>query len=392
MSIEIRHLTIEESTQIFHFLDNYSFYPTPPLPEFEKFADKIRMQKAIEYYALFTDDGPQTIASLRDMTQNVRGKRFRMVGIGDVSSHPAVRRKGYVRSIMQHLFNVSREEGFAVSCLYPFIETFYEGFGYITFPQVMKILFDPGALAPVLKMDHDGCVEMVKFEEAYTEYETYLGELQQIIHGFSRFSEPNPAMAKEHKTWLAFAKIKGKLVGLMQYKLRGKPMQQQLYAYDFLFSNAQGKFLLLDWIARHINQVSEAELVLPPNVRGDLFFTDLRPEHQRLFYPPMGRVIDLERLAGLPVDDGEITVQISDPGCEWNTGTWRLAGEKGSLVIEKGKNPNCHLSIQGLTALVYGVYRPDEFALRGWGDPDQQAQHILQHMFPPAVPFLHVMF
>jgi predicted acetyltransferase len=392
MSEEIRHLTLEESTPILHFLDNYAFFPSPPLPEFEEYARKIRQQKGAEFYAVFTDDGPQTVASLRDLTQNVRGKLFRMVGIADVASHPAGRRKGYVRAILRHLFEVSRDEGYPVSCLYPFKESFYERFGYVTFPQVRKILFDPEALAPVLKMDHKGCVELVKFEDGYAEYREYLEGLQQITHGFARFSLPSPEMAKERETWLALARLQDKLVGLMQYNLKEKLMQQHLYAHDFLFSNAQGKFLLLDWIARHINQVSRAELVLHPSTRGELFFTDLRPEQKGLFVSPMGRVIDVERLEGLPVGPGEITIQVSDADGEWNNDIWRFAGEKDGLAIEKSANPDCHLTIQGLSALVYGVYSPDELNLRGWGNPDKQTQTILQQMFPHAVPFLHAMY
>ncbi len=388
----IHHLDLEESIQVLHKLSTYAFTPTPPLPELEPFAKVIRQQKGAEYFAVFADGGPQSIGGLRDLSQNLRGNIFRMGGIANVASHPAGRRKGYVRTLLRHIFKVCREEGFVISCLYPFKEAFYERFGYVTLPQAMKILFNPEVLAPVLNMDHEGSVELVKFEQGYAEYLAYLEEIQQTTHGLSRFALPNPEMAKERDTWLAFARSKDRLVGLMQYTLKGEMMQQELYAHDFLYSNPQGKFLLLDWIARHINQVVKAVLVLQPNIKGETLFTDLRPKYKGLFLPPMGRVINIENLRGLKVGKGEINIQVTDTDCEWNNGVWMLASENGHLTIKKGRTPDCDLTIQGLSALIYGVYDPDEFNLRGWGNPEGGSSSVLRGMFPAATPFLHAMY
>jgi len=106
----------------------------------------------------------------------------------------------------------------------------------------------------------------------------------------------------------------------------------------------------------------------------------------------MGRVINIENLSGLKVGDGGICIQVTDPDCEWNNGVWQLAGENGQLAISKGSTPDCDLTIQGLSALVYGVYDPDEFYLRGWGNPNAGSSSVLRGMFPTAMPFLHAMY
>ncbi len=392
MGIQIKHLTTEESIHIYHFLDSYAFAPTPPLPELESYAEKIRKMKGTETYAVFSDNEPMTMASSKDLTQNIRGKLFKMGGIASVSSHPAARRKGYAKRLIRHIFKEFHKDSTPVSCLYPFKESFYQRFGYIALPQAKKIIFSPHKLSAILDMNIEGTVELVKFGEGYPAFRKYLQTRQNITHGMSIFTHADPESAKERESWLVFAKYQGQVVGVMQYVLKGKMMEQHLQAYDFHYSTPRGKFLLLDWIARHVDQVSKVELRIHPAISGENLFTDLTPQHEGLFFPPMGRVIDLEQLAGLPVGEGEITLQITDTDCDWNIGVWKLTGSDGELKIDKGGNPECSLTIHALAALVYGVYDPEEFLLRKWGDPNVEQQILLRRMFPPAIPFLLAMY
>jgi hypothetical protein len=50
------------------------------------------------------------------------------------------------------------------------------------------------------------------------------------------------------------------------------------------------------------------------------------------------------------------------------------------------------LSIQGVSALVYGAHDPADFYVRGWGDPSPKVQAAMREMFPPALAHLHEMF
>jgi hypothetical protein len=50
------------------------------------------------------------------------------------------------------------------------------------------------------------------------------------------------------------------------------------------------------------------------------------------------------------------------------------------------------LSIQGLSALVYGTHNLGDFAYRGWGNPSAALQNTLQEMFPLQPPYLDEMF
>ncbi len=392
-TLEIRQMSFEEATQVFNFLANYAFTPTPPLPDHETTCDQLKRHVGATFYGVFEDGQAQSIASIpTPMKQNLRGQIFDMGGIADVATHPASRRKGYVRKLMRFLYQVFYDQGYAVSCLYPFRESFYQRLGYVTFPQAIRTIFDTQKIQSILKAPHQGEVEMIAFSKGFPIYRQFLEKIHPLQHGMALFTIPQKETAHERKTWLAIARQGTDVVGIMQYALKDKMMNQTLRAYDFLFLKPEGKFLLLDWVARHIDQATKAELWLPPGQFGETLYTDIRPTYAPVFVAPMARVINIQKLNGLPVGAGEINIKLKDGGCPWQEGIWRLKSIEGRLVVSPAEEAKCTLTIQGLSALVYGIYDPEEFNIRGWGDPESDEQTILRALFPPETPFLHAMY
>ena len=394
MSIIVKHLEINEAIKILHLLSSYAFTPTPPLPDFDTYAERIRNRHGSDYFAVFDDGEPLAICcSTTPLDQNIRGRLFRMGGVANVATHPSARRKGYAYRLMLHLFEFFKEKGMAVSCLYPFKEVFYQRLGYITLPQTKIISFNPTCLTPILDQPLSGEVNLVSFRDGYTTYRAFLRDHQTNSHGMALFSLPQPESAQKHEAWLAFAIQNEQIIGMMHYRLSGYEMHQTMFADDFLFNNTHGKFLLLNWIAKHLDQVEKVELILKPDLNGELLFTDIRPEFRGHFVAPMARVIDLPALAGLPIGSGEMIIRVIDPECSWNTSTWHFASNEGQLVITSDqRQPELELSIHGVSALVYGVYHPEEFILRNWGNPDPDQQKILQKMFPSRIPYIHAKY
>jgi predicted acetyltransferase len=393
MSIEVRELDLQEAIKGLHFLSSYAFTPTPPLPEINIYTERIRNRKGARYFGTFLDNELQAICcATTPLTQNLRGKLFSMGGVANVATHPAARRKGYVYQLMERLFKEFHIANVATSCLYPFKEVFYQRVGYVTLPQTKQILFSPKCLSPILKMRLDIKYQLANFYDGYEVFRSFCQQIQQFTHGMALFEMPHKEAAKDHEAWLVFA-IKGdEIIGAMNYTLKDQLMNQTLHAYDFLFKNAEGQFALLNWIARHIDQVAKVILTFRPDQTGENFYTDIRPAYQGVFVPPMGRVVTLPSLNGLPCGEGAITVQVMDQNCDWNNGTWQLSGEDGQLQITRSDVPECELSIQGLSALVYGSPDPEEFTLRGWGNPDAKQQAMLQILFPRALPYLHTIY
>ena len=103
----------------------------------------------------------------------------------------------------------------------------------------------------------------------------------------------------------------------------------------------------------------------------------------------MGRVLDISGLGGMQVGPGSFSARISDPFCPWNEGSWKFYEAAGMLHITPSNEADCELTIQGLSALVYGVADPADFAIRDWGSPSASLQVILRSMFSVRLPYLH---
>ncbi|NIW49380.1 MAG: GNAT family N-acetyltransferase, partial [Gammaproteobacteria bacterium] len=162
--------------------------------------------------------------------------------------------------------------------------------------------------------------------------------------------------------------------------------------HRFHYLEPIGRYLLLDWVARHVDQASLAEISLPPFEFPETWFADMNIKYETQFPTPMGRVIDVSLLNGMPVGPGTFTARIHDPICPWNEGVWKFKSEDGLLQVSKVKTPECNLTIQGVSAIVYGTHDPETFSLRGWGDPDLEMQSRIRLMFPAQLPFIYEQF
>jgi GNAT superfamily N-acetyltransferase len=389
-NITIHPVEGQEMLDILYRLDNYAFRPTPPFPNREEWNARVMTRKGPYYYAVFEDGEAVAITACPTLTQNVRGKIYNMGGFADISTHPKARRKGYIRQLMQYAYDRLVNQGYVFSSLYPFRESFYERLGYVTFPQSREAIFNATDLTPLFKMDLVGEFKLSLIGEAYDTYHEYILKMQPNIHGMAMFKNLQKEAAQENRSWLLQASIDEELAGIMRYTIKGDEMMNYtLQAPYFYYSNAQGKYLLLEWIARHVDQAGNVRIWLPAYEQPNTWLADIRPKLEPVFVAPMGRVLDVPKIGGMEVGPGCFIAQINDPDCPWNNGTWKFDGTTGELEISTAQTADCHLTIQGLSALVYGVNDPDDFATRGWGNPSPAVMATMRAIFPPKLPYLH---
>jgi len=359
----------------------------------DEWKEALKQRKGVTLFAMFEDGSPVATVAEARMTQRLRGKSFGMGGVWGVATHPNSRRKGYCRQLMARLLESIHEDGRPLTCLYPFRESFYQRLGYVNFPLPRKAIFDPSSLAPLLRADLDGDVELMLIGDGYDVYREFLQRYQEQTHGMAVLEHPDFAAANQNRSWLAVARVDGEPVGLMLYSLKGEEVTKFTFqAVRFYYHTPQGRYLLLDWIARHIDQVDKAEVWLPPYEQPETWFEDLNLKLEEVWIPPMGRVLDVAGLAGMHVGDSSFSAQISDPLCPWNEKTWKFESVGGTLEVSPASRPDCTLTIQGLTALVYGTHNPANFSIRGWGDPSDEVQAAMRTVFPPKLAYLHEMF
>jgi len=393
----IRQLDGDEFLDAFYPLTTYAFRPSPPLPDQEEWKEIVRQRKGLTTFVLFEDQTPVASVVSSQMTQAIRGTVFGMGGVWGVATRPEARRKGYSKRLFSHLISPIRDSGRPFSCLYPFRESFYQRFGYTTFPHPKKIKFKPAALLPLLDMELDGSVETSLYGDDYDSYREYTHNMQESVHGMALFDHGNPAKAKREDQWQAKAIVDGEQVGLMLYKLEGGSVTNYtLRVSRFYTQTSQARYLLLAWIARHIDQAGQVEMWLPPYEKPETWQADINIKAQPVARAPMGRIIDIEHIGGMKTGlvsrSESFTAQIDDPLCEWNQGIWSFESRDGWLMVRPASSADCRLAINGLSALVYGTHDPADFQFRDWGNPSSELQAVMRELFPPKIPYIHELF
>lgn len=389
-AISIRPVAGEEQLDILYNHGMYAFRPSPPFQDKEEWAKIVRERKGVTCHALFEDGNAVASAACTAMTQNVRGELFPASGVWGVATLPSARRKGHSRQVVASLLSVGKEAGKVFSNLYPFRESFYERLGYVTFPIPLIARLSPSSLAPLLKKDFGGDVELKLIGDAFDEYRDYLAGMRLHTHGMAFFDIGDRMVAQQNRAWAVLAKFEGGIEGLMFYNLQGEEVTKfNLRATRFYYRTSRAKYLLLDWIARHIDQADRAEIWLPPYEHPETWLADIQVKIEAQVRAPMSRVLDVAGIGGMETGAGGFSARIVDPVCQFNEGVWKFETIKGRLNVSRTEIPDCELTIQGLTALVFGTHDPQDFPWRGWGDPAPETQARMHSMFPPLIPFLH---
>jgi len=393
MNITIRAIEGEEMLETLYALNSYALHPSPPFEDKENWMAIVRERQGIICHAAYEDEKPVSIAVSTPMTQNMRGQLFPASGIWGVSTDPSARRKGYCRQVMANLLAVERESGKVFSNLYPFRESFYERLGYVSFPLTKIARFSTSALSSLSKTELGGEINLQLIREAYPAYRAYLNEMRQHRHGMALFDFGDVGRANQNLLWVAWANFDGRTEGLMMYRTTGEEVTKYNFiASRFYYQTSRARYLLLSWMARHIDQADQVELWLPEDEYPETWLADMEVKVETALRLAMCRVLDIERMNGMEVGEGSFSAHIIDPLCHWNEGSWRFENNHGKLRVVKSSTAECELSIQGLSALIAGAHDPQHIHLRGWGDPDEDVQRRMRSIFPALRPFMHEMF
>jgi predicted acetyltransferase len=393
MNTTIRHLQGEAMLDALFTLNQYSLHPSPPFQNKDEWLAIVSGRRGVTCHAMFEEELPVSVAASTAMTQNIRGKLFPASGVWGVSTSPAARRKGYCRQTMTSLLAAEKETGKIFSNLYPFRESFYERLGYTPFPLTKIARFTTSSLNPLLKINSEGEIELQLISAAFPTYREFLAEMRQSRHGMAFFDFGDQSAANRNQLWAALARFNGQIEGLMLYRIQGEDVTKfNFSAVRFYYKTSRARYLMLNWISRHVDQADRVELWLSADEFPESWLADLQVKVESAIRPAMNRVLDVENLNGMCVGEGSFSAKIIDPLCPWNEGAWLFEGSEDSFKVTKTINADCELTIQGLTALVAGTHAPQDFPLRGWGDPDPVLQSIQSQMFPRLCPYLHEMF
>ncbi len=386
--MEIRMLSAEERLSTTVPLSRYAFMPSPAAAEVPG-DDWVRANRDTVTFA--AQEGGETLAAVAavPMRQNVRGRVVPMAGIASVASHPLARRRGLVRELMRQAHAHMRTQGCVTAALYPFRPSFYAQFGYVGLPGRRRATFPPAGLGHLVRAQLPGSVAWRSVRDGYDEHRAFtLGQLERT-HGFSVFPDSRAGQRRDRdEHWLVSARDSGgRTGGVATYRIERQG--GDLVGDTFLYDGVLGRSLLLQFFARHVDQVARVVLPVGPHEVPELWGVDFSGDTTTLIdHPevvaPMGRVLDVAGLAGIGAGDGETVVEVA------GAGRWRLAGRGGRLVVQPSdEEPGARLSVAGFSGLVLGVLSAEEVAVRGLGTASGGA---LDALFPRELPYLFESF
>jgi predicted acetyltransferase len=392
--MDFRQITAAERVATMFPLASYAFQPSPsPAEDEERYRERARFNETA--VMLIAEENGQALAGLAAyrMRQNVRGLVHDMAGVASVASHPSARRRGLVRELLERLLRQMREEGSAVSVLYPFRPSFYARFGFVGVPRHRTATFAPEGLGHLIRAELPGEVERLTMADGFDAYGEMTRRLLEARHGFSIFDATRAELFRSDQVWLAVARAGGEVAGVVRYRIT--EYGADLLAEDLLTTGPLGRALLLQFFARHVDQVARVTVTIGTDEVPELWGTDLAVTTEgRVNHPrqggPMVRVLDMPALSGTPVGPGDVTIEIPDD--ELAGGVWRLSSEQGRLVVAKGSSPTATLTVGGLSALLYGVLDPVEVFTRGLGELSPEAIGPLTSLFPRQMPYIFSVF
>jgi hypothetical protein len=370
-----------------------------PVAEYRKF-DEYRRYHEGNTTLIVEDDGEAVATSTAiPMWQNVRGTRYPMAGAAMGATHPLARWSGHVRALLTQLLGEMRDEGHAVSVIYPFRPSFGERFGYVGLPMPRTVTFPPAGLHALVRAELPGEVTWQRIGAGYEAYRDLTVRLSQRRHGFALPPDYHAVRlrdADEH--WLVIARLDGEVVGAVTYRIDDQG--GKLIAGHLLSTTALGRTLLLQFFARHVDQVTQVSTVVAADETPELWGTDFAVHSESTIsfptmHTPMARVLSVDALTGMASGPGRVGVTVVDD--PFISGGYLLDGGDGRLEVRAGQNatggmPAATLTAPGLSALVYGVLDPAELPLRGFGTVPEDAAAELRSLFPRRTPYLHAEF
>lgn len=395
--MRIRELGPGELPAVSLPITTYAFRTSPPD------ADTAERLRSSQHYfdgdiTLVAEENGEALAvtSVVPMRQNLRGTVYPMAGVAGVATLPLARRRGCAHALVTEALGLMRDRGHVLSALYPFRPSFYQRYGYAGLPINRVVTFAPGCFANLLRTDLAGELTWESAASGYPAYREFTQRLLTERHGFSVLPQYRSVeFADRDNRWLAMAWAGGEVIGAVSYRITG--YDGVLAADDMLAASPLGRALLLQFLARHTDQVREVELQIPAGEFPELWGTDVAAVTQAVTsFPggraPMARVLSLTSLAGLPVGRERVAIEVVDD--PYIGGTYLLDGRDGTLeVVTKGvPEVSATLTAAGLSALMYGVLDGDEVVVRGLGEMPRDAAARLSTLFPRRIPHLFAQF
>ncbi|MDH4213833.1 MAG: GNAT family N-acetyltransferase [Candidatus Thorarchaeota archaeon] len=288
----------------------------------------------------------------------IRGNPVMFGGVWAVATEPQYRRRGLVKSLFDVSFEKMHREGAVLSILDPFSRPFYEQFGYALAEKRAKHVFSrhqlkyvkgPSNITSYEAMDSKDFEKarkversMARFGSRFFIFERTWNEIMKRgnLHILERDSEP---------------------VGTVQFSFQ-KPSSGHGYNLQVGLTRYTSDDVFLSILELVYNSIPSVQTITwwtDAEVPLRHFFLDHNAETFQIGSMMM-RVIDLEgycKSIRIPKHvEEEVTIELNDSQCPWNSGVYTLSPMNGTLTAERvNRTPDIVLSEFQLSKVISGM-------------------------------------
>jgi predicted acetyltransferase len=342
-------------------------------------------------WAYVAVDNGKVVANLsffatKQEQQVIRKRSVRFAGVWAVATDPVYRRMGLVRKLFEASFPRMREEKTCLSILDPFHRSFYEKFGYAIAEKRMK---------HVLKRNHirvGPTREDISVREGTWEDLSTIAEIERGMARFgSRFFTQEGAWGYLFKhghvhiledssgpvgsVWFKFTK------DVVGHKIEAAMTR---YTHDSVLPN------IVELVSKYAENASETTWFTDCETPVRHFLSNIHASKSFLIGSMMMRVVDFEgycNTIAIPEEAHEsVVLKLDDEHCPWNSDTYRLAPDGGSLETEKvDAEPDIKLNAFQLSQVISGYTPPVQLRALGEIHSDSETARKLEMIFPQDI-------
>jgi predicted acetyltransferase len=321
----------------------------------------------------FVDGQVATTYAFWPLQVRLNGRAVPMAGVTQVSTHPAHRRRGYLRAVTRKHFEEMHERGeVAIAGLHPAWMAIYQRYGYGTVNVRHTYRVEPRHLVFHHPLPVPGRVREVdvatEFGLLVDVYRRFREERTGMIHRGRPMWDAGPLQAPsagQREVVLAYEED-GEAQGYVIYHHGRSPGDTPalLRIMDFFALTPQAYQAL--WSA--IGGYDNVDQVIWDNAPVDdplpLMMVEPRLLNLSARDGIMARLVTVPTaLAQRPyAEAATLRFDLVDTFCEWNAGRWNLAtsADGGEATRIDGQDVDLALTPDTLASLVFGRYTPSE--------------------------------
>ena len=321
----------------------------------------------------FVDGQVATTYAFWPLQVRLNGRAVPMAGVTQVSTHPAHRRRGYLRAVTRKHFEEMHERGeVAIAGLHPAWMAIYQRYGYGTVNVRHTYRVEPRHLVFHHPLPLRGRVREV---DVATEFGL-------LVDVYRQFREDRTGMIHRGRPMWDAGPLQAPSAGqrevVLAYEEDGEPQGYVVYHHGRSPGTTPAVLRIMDFFALTpqayqalwgvIGGYDNIDQVLWDNAPVDdplpLMMVEPRLLNLSARDGIMARLVTVPTaLAQRPyAEAATLRFDLVDTFCEWNAGRWSLAtsAEGGEVTRIDGQDVDLALTPDTLASLVFGRYTPSE--------------------------------